>query len=989
MSVPSTPTGGGRHSEINEIVRSLNSKYHFGLPIRSEKISPNKIPNDDRNLLFEHIKILYWSSRSELHQTLDRFEAQVGPVPDSDRLPYLIRLINEARPSGLSSARRRPQEASKLARTSFNERLRTEPKVLSELSHEGPVSSSHTPLKAPSEALLPGNARSTFWEEDEFLTPPQSPTQVALDLAKKGSNERHGRRNTGNRSENEQFRSRKRPSDTGYPRLPSPKFHKGRDGSRKSGSSTDFYSASQTPVDGEPWQVSWSQETKVPSAETSFASTVQDGLAAKSANTSFTSVGTEAAPDPEKYDMSSTSDSIALSWPESELLHQLVRAHEIPPPPVRRHDQHSSGTLSWDTETRNEASSLLDRAEHAATPTKPMEHLSLETPHQHQADNRGVAMHHLVRDLPNSGLFLQGSQTIVSDFPFRVRYECARVALVNGISLDAALPSDNTPILDYEMMWTHIESLKKRSPDIKLPRRGPAKAWLSAIGDFGGISLNGRLIMNKLGSGSLFSLALEPLDFDNTCRFQRAYGGDRFLYLKVPRLNRLPPFLRGQENHVRSKLLEWLSVEKRFLGRFWRVFHIEPYKAKKTGRRLEREKEFQYRIILFATRGSDIPTKMATLQSSSAHYSSKAETSVEELVRWFMPVDKVLCQSFCKAYARLDLGFSRTIPTIVFRPDQVRRASDILADGSLEDTIFDDPDFDWQSARQQNFTRVMNDGCSRISLGACRLIWQKLGSDGPIPSAFQARINGAKGVWIRSAPSDSTFADDNDIWIEISDSQRKYPPHDEDTAASFDPHRWTFEVVKYTKKTTPYVLHLAFIPILTNRGVLEDKLEELTREVLDEEREGLLGSLEKAIALRCWISTHYSMYEERQRNQGLQWQAGLPLATIEKVNLLLESGFEPTKLPYLGDLVVRLTKDYFSKVVRSISIRVNRSTNVIGIADPIGVLEPGEIHMAFSHPMVDESSGEITSFLKDQAAVVTRHPCLRISDIQKVSCRRI
>jgi RNA dependent RNA polymerase len=259
----------------------------------------------------------------------------------------------------------------------------------------------------------------------------------------------------------------------------------------------------------------------------------------------------------------------------------------------------------------------------------------------------------------------------------------------------------------------------------------------------------------------------------------------------------------------------------------------------------------------------------------------------------------------------------------------------------------------------------------------------QIGGDGPLPSAFQARINGAKGVWIRSAPTDSSSEDDKRVWIEVNESQRKFPPHDEDIGSLFDKNRWTFEVVTYTRKALPFALHLAFIPILTDRGVLDCQIKDLATTALDQERQDLLKAVADPVAFRSWMNEHHGPSEERLRSQSLTWQAGLPLKTLEKIVFLLESGFHPLILPHLGDLIIRVAKEYFSKVVKSISVKVNRSTSIIGIADPLGVLEPGQIHLAFSEAFLDNVSGDRTSVVKGEV-VVTRHPALRRSDMQKV-----
>jgi len=110
----------------------------------------------------------------------------------------------------------------------------------------------------------------------------------------------------------------------------------------------------------------------------------------------------------------------------------------------------------------------------------------------------------------------------------------------------------------------------------------------------------------------------------------------------------------------------------------------------------------------------------------------------------------------------------------------------------------------------------------------------------------------------------------------------------------------------------------------------------------------------------------------------------MPLSKLEKSILLLDSGFQPTQCVYLADVFLRLAAQYFSRVIRSLSVRIGRSTNLIGIADPVGVLQPGEIQLSFSQTFHDATTQASWPYLSDMDVLVARHPALRRSDVQKV-----
>lgn len=79
-------------------------------------------------------------------------------------------------------------------------------------------------------------------------------------------------------------------------------------------------------------------------------------------------------------------------------------------------------------------------------------------------------------------------------------------------------------------------------------------------------------------------------------------------------------------------------------------------------------------------------------------------------------------------------------------------------------------------------------------------------------------------------------------------------------------------------------------------------------------------------------------------------------------------------------MVKNLAKSWFKRVSADLKVPLSRSTYVYGIADPLGILQPGEIHLAFS-----SSFGESAhTYLNGVDALVARHPACRRSDMQKV-----
>jgi hypothetical protein len=212
-------------------------------------------------------------------------------------------------------------------------------------------------------------------------------------------------------------------------------------------------------------------------------------------------------------------------------------------------------------------------------------------------------------------------------------------------------------------------------------------------------------------------------------------------------------------------------------------------------------------------------------------------------------------------------------------------------------------------------------------------------------------------------------------WIQISGSQWKFDPP---TDRSLYHHR-TFELSNYSSAPSPSELHISFIPILIDRGVPRDIIANLMSESLESERKKLLGLLPDSVKMYDWVHRNGTKTQVEA-----QWQAALPVSLEEKLKLLLESGFSPVKFPFLARSLERFIQT--KQVLQEAKLRVPlaKSAFFFGVADPFGVLEPGEIQVLFSSSVVDETTDEKYLCLRDMDALVARQPACRRSDIQKV-----
>ena len=174
-----------------------------------------------------------------------------------------------------------------------------------------------------------------------------------------------------------------------------------------------------------------------------------------------------------------------------------------------------------------------------------------------------------------------------------------------------------------------------------MPDPCSAAAWSAAQAGFKNISLRAKVKFNMVKNGPLFKLCLEPLQLETSCRFQRKFGGDRFLYLEFPAFTdgSIPQHVKDQSEHLKARFLQWLKVEKSFLGRKWQAFH---YSTKSKRSALKKTQSKSQRVVLFATEGYDI-----------------SAVTINKLINWFICLEDGspnMRLPYCKAYSRLDLG---------------------------------------------------------------------------------------------------------------------------------------------------------------------------------------------------------------------------------------------------------------------------------------------------------------------------------------------
>ncbi|KAJ4359880.1 uncharacterized protein N0V89_000436 [Didymosphaeria variabile] len=923
LAHPSTPRKNG--AELSALIHSLGQQWQLGLPVRDKNWSPLKSNKELPDKVYGQLKRLYW--QGDFHEAIGRFvlQAKLPSLSDTQSartarltlLHEIIRDIDEAqgRDPGSRAAisRLRPTTPSSgLYHTSHNDNGDTHaiaPDPGSPTDEDEPPPSPITSSKAAQRRVQ------------------ASPRFQMGAIARKRPSDSS---DSGNSPKLTRTSKGKQPSDRPPEPIPTPIFkkpslpefrsHQGNKSFPTTAKTapleqTDSFQASSVNTSFN--TISSSQRTLVDTANTSFASDVYDSdiKYPKLTRTSSTTLGSL-----DDQDLLDIEDPV-----EAQLRRELARMEELnhgsqDPPP-----RSSSAYGSVDEDV------MLERSFTVESPSK-------------SANDSPSKLPHYIRNIPEQKLFTALLAEDLKEFP-----DPSNFLEQICVNLDISFGT----LRDQQKYWSAF-------------KRG-----------FEGYTFKARIEYNNPDSQSssspVFKLNVLPIQVDRSCRFQRKFGSDRFLYVNVPSFdpseNKPSRFNNEDLKNIEEQFKLWCAREHSFLGRTWKAFHVEPVKKKKKNGRTTDDLSDK-RIVLFAIDGLGIGKPML----------------IGETINWFLPFEKNMHQAYTKANARLDLGLSRTIPTVTFKPSQIIYVKDMTADKTPEDTHFNDETIDsWP----QTYPRgtVMNDGCSLISVGAALLIWQKVrkitNSDEPMPSAFQARIGGAKGVWMISGEPYSASADDHKIWIQISESQLKFKPPREDRSDGLasDPHRLTFEYVNHSRPPVPSELHISFIPILVDRGVPKDHIADLMVEQLDAKRNELIQLLPTTERLYHWI------HQEGPSSSGFEsprWQAGMYQSLPDQIKHLFESGFVPEQEPYLADCLYRFIKRRQLWMESKLRVPLYQSTFVVGVADPFGILEPGELHMEFSTPFTDELTGSRLRSLDNMDILVSRQPACRRSDIQKV-----
>ncbi|RAL64969.1 hypothetical protein DID88_001559 [Monilinia fructigena] len=439
--------------------------------------------------------------------------------------------------------------------------------------------------------------------------------------------------------------------------------------------------------------------------------------------------------------------------------------------------------------------------------------------------------------------------------------------------------------------------------------------------------------------------------------FTLPYVEEWIEYGKLWNMLKTLPILQDKKFPERCGAKVWEIATKGYIRGFNGVVFAASLRENKkqigerraVGSRMQRKKVLPqpFRAFLFATDGYGFAKdSRAKNLAPNIH----VRMTLEELLNCIRPTLENENQPYMKLFARTALVLSRNQATVTVERTRIRYKEDIRNPNP------NDPRKPY----------VMTDGAGKVSLSLARKIVFKLELS-YIPSAFQGRFGEAKGLWIVDRSKDI----END-WIELYGEQCKWN-RGESVSDEFDhwSHR-TFEVVGHSTPLKTADLNTQLLPLLMHQATNPTRMRRAIVKGLEEGLENSLEELKIALTgpreLRSWIRPTNSSIQDKIKAGAIQWRGGLPAKLEDRINILLDAGFDPCKLLYLMELAKKSVKMKCDDLKSRLNITV----------------KPNEVHLGFSS-FVDNETGLSDTLLEDVDVLVARNPAHYPSDIQRVT----
>lgn len=551
--------------------------------------------------------------------------------------------------------------------------------------------------------------------------------------------------------------------------------------------------------------------------------------------------------------------------------------------------------------------------------------------------------------------------------PLQARYEIVRVFLHTGVCLSLLkLPIRQPDWTSYSAVWGILKS-QPALVNKEFPEQVSKQAWAACQTNFCqgsfGIRMSGSLLFSKNPDSALFDFRLAPLKLEKTHRLSRRFGSDRFLEIDMPSLTgwRIPKLLASTGPRGKTTVIEWLGEMHCLFNRVWSLFTSKAIDRK--GKDVD--KMLPNRIYFFAIEGDGFKEnglgRQLVTPNENETVNTRTSWSVPALLDWIRPTWENQDEQALKLYARTELALSRNTATIELKWSQIRPIKN-----------------DLRSAKGQ----IMTDGGGRLSKALALRITEYLGLS-HAPCGFQARLGGAKGFWVVDIQDHGI-----DEWIEVYPKQSKW--HRKGTINDVDyrdPAHRVFEVNKFSGKLKAANLNLQLLPVLMHgaidKSIMAEAISGLLEQALTKQINEQRIAMENPKSFRKWICDSNNPLPDRLKHGSVRYRCGMPDSLCEKINILLDAGFDPLKMDRLRSLVRKAYEQHCETLKKKMNIKVERSTYAFMVPDWTGTLEEGEVYFHSSENWVDELSFSAGVPLRGEL-LVARLPAHFPSDIQKV-----
>ncbi|GJE99769.1 RNA dependent RNA polymerase [Phanerochaete sordida] len=433
-------------------------------------------------------------------------------------------------------------------------------------------------------------------------------------------------------------------------------------------------------------------------------------------------------------------------------------------------------------------------------------------------------------------------------------------------------------------------------------------------------------------------------------------------------------------------------------------------------------KEHVVRLIMTDERVQTIPsadTGASTYQVVKGKIGQSWCSGIDflEFLRFYNDPQLNSEQSMAKWAVRFYLGSSTSIPAMRLAPERLHHISDIVSEAHTGDS----------KPKAEN---VMTDGCGLANYDFFHALQQQFNWP-QVPVAVQMRVNGSKGLLLlhpnhkQSSPGEEPGMRP-EVWIRASQRKIKYPANVD------DPALFTVDILRSAHLTYPASLSTETIINLTSNGVKAEVIMSMMKTNMQEKVDGLTtwegdkgifrlwsnlahegGVISARLArehptfarVQGWAFDDYArdnLHEEERKedddadealnklnaqSSSAWWPdliSGSPSSLEETCMALLDSGFDPDSLPVLRAKMVEVAKKANKVALAKYNVRVPMSCSAWAVPDPCGVLEPGEIYIQSSVPLV-AADGVTKVDVVVGSVLITRHPCKVPSDVQKVT----